>query len=185
MGINTMKQYSFEDKMAFSKGISRRTALSTIVAIIPGCISVEPASLKDDLRGIDFMAVLSSGVVLKIDQKAREPGCSRYWKGEPEIALELWSKLPERDSQGKPGWTWDESKDTDYTLHTFDSTDTNVVYLLPFQLLRKAFWLHGKKWKTRYGTSQQNSGQWRSECMFVPAGVVLAAITEQMTAIAH
>lgn len=93
--------------------------------------------------------------------------------------LERWSVEPCASSPaGKIGWTLDPAKITDLVLFTFDPTDTTVVYLLPFQHLRKAFIDFGKSWLDEYGPMafQSTNGRWRSACLFVPAGEVLDAV---------
>ena len=176
MGVS---QWSFEDRLAFSQGKMGSDAMETIKALIPDCETVEPSTLAQDIKGIDYIAILDSGVALKIDHKVREHGCSKYWKTGPELALETWSIYGR-----KLGWTLDKAKDTDYTLHTFDASDTEIVYLLPFQLLRKAFRKHGGDWSRQYGTKMQhsrnNGREWDSECVFVPATIVLDAIKAMM-----
>jgi len=82
------------------------------------------------------------------------------------------------------GWTLDESKATDYTLHVFDETDTPECFLLPFQLTRMAFRRCLHQWIDRYRVERQatvrGDRRWQSECVFVPAVIVLDAIQCEM-----
>lgn len=169
------------ERIAFSQGIVRSTCEETIKAMLLGCISVEKTDLATDKTGIDYVATLRGGARVGIDHKAREKGCSRYWTEGPELALEIWSvkKCPAHP-HGVTGWTLSESKATEYTLHTFDVSDSQVAYMLPFQLLRLAFRRSFDTWNMRYKRASQNSGAWQSECMFVPAHVVLDAIHTEM-----
>ena len=73
-----------------------------------------------------------------------------------------------------------EASDVDYILYTFDPSEWPKYYFLPFQLLRIAFFKNGRAWLRRYGTKRQQSNSWQSECMFVPASVVVSAITDLM-----
>ncbi len=180
-------EYDFKECLALSLDTAEDTDPATIKKLIAGCVNVEEAPWELNRRGIDFVATLRRGATLNIDMKTRRPGCSRFWrrffdKVEPELSLELWSVIPDpiQGSMGIVGWTLDESKLTDYTLHTFDASDTNEVFLLPFQLLRIAFRKNAADWKDRYGAQRQSSGAWESECVFVPATQVVSAINDEM-----
>lgn len=175
-----MRDYAFSDRLAFSKTITSTVPEAIIVDMVPGCVTVSEAPLEMDRRGVDFIATLRRGAEVYIDLKAREAGCARYWRDGPELALERWSVMPEGGSTGKVGWTLDEAKVTDYTLHVFAPSDCTTAYLIPFQLLRVAFRRHLVEWFGRYRHAPQNSGRWRSECVFVPASVVLSAVREAM-----
>jgi hypothetical protein len=122
-----------------------------------------------------------------IDAKARERGASKYWKyGQPEFALERYSICPSVDNpDGKAGWTLNESTDVDMILYTFAPEDCNMFYLIPFQFLRMAFHHHCREWEREYGVKFQSSGTWRSQAVFVPASVVLAAVNSEMTGYAN
>ena len=176
-----MNSYSFDEMLSFSEGVVRGTCVDTIMEMLPGAVSVERAKLKDDKSGVDYWAHLRGGAVVGIDHKARTAGCSYFWKdGEPEFSLEVWSMIPDQLSQGKAGWTLSESSKTQYTLHTYDPSDTTRCFLLPFQLLRVAFRNNVKEWRQEYQVARQSSGKWKSMCVFVPAYVVLKEIRKAM-----
>lgn len=171
--------YDFDTQLAFSVTSNGRSLPEIILATLPGVISVEKTDTVIDKSGVDYIATLRRGAAVNIDLKLRSQGCSAYWRyGEEELSLETWSVVPERGNVGKCGWTLDESKATHYTLHVFDPSDSNRVFLLPFQLLRKAFRTRVRDWYDLYRHEFQRSGPWKSECVFVPASVVLSAITE-------
>ena len=177
--------YNFDEKLAFSRGRTKQTHPETIRHLIPKCSSVAPQTLNTNDHGIDFVATLDSGRTLNIDIKARESGCSKFWKqSEPELSLEIWSVKPEEYRPGIVGWTLDSSKSTDYTLHVFDPTDTNEVFLLPFTLLRLSFQEYGRAWCESFQRATQesirNGSLWKSECVFVPGWCIIDAITEKM-----
>lgn len=176
-----MISYDMAERMAFSQGVVRATCEETIRAMLTGCLSVEKTDVATDKTGIDYIATLRRGARVGIDHKARGKGCSRYWTEGPELALEIWSvkKCPSCPS-GVPGWTLSEAKVTEYTLHTFDPADSDQAYLLPFQLLRMAFRRRFAGWSQTYKRASQDSGQWQSECLFIPAYVVLDAIRDEM-----
>lgn len=178
--------YEFGERLAFSKGVVAATCKETIQNVLPGCVSVENTSLAIDKTGVDYIATLRRGAVVYIDHKAREKGCSQYWQRhadatvEPEIALELWSVRPENDRPGKVGWTLDEAKQTHYTLHTFDPADSMEAFLIPFQILRKAYKQHFNLWNSGFKHGIQNSGSWTSECVFVPITNIMIALRAAM-----
>lgn len=178
--------YAFGERLEFSKGIVAATSQETIKRLIPGCVSVEIATIEMDKTGVDYIATLRRGAHVFIDHKIRDRGCSHYWKvkadncREPEIALELWSVKPINGTGGKPGWTLDESKCTHYTLHTFHPSDSAEAFLFPFQLLRKTYCINSKLWNALYPHGIQNSGRWESECVFIPVGVIFSALRQAM-----
>lgn len=190
LGRGTVSEYDFHERLTFSKGIVAATCKETIQNMIPGCVKVTAAPEVMDKTGIDYVATLRRGTVVFIDHKARERGCSQYWRPsgddrtrEPELALELWSVRPTNGRPGRAGWTLDEAKRTHYTLHTFHQEDSREAYLLPFQLLRKAYRAHFRKWNETYHHGVQNSGTWESECVFIPACIILDALSEAMQGI--
>lgn len=184
-----LNEYDFAERLAFSRGKAENTHPDTIRALVTGCVSVEKASESLDRQGIDFVATLRRGTKLNIDMKIRAEGCSQYWKAmplfgidlpEPELALETWSVCPSNGSPGKAGWTLNESKLTDFTLHVFDPRDSIEVFLLPFQLLRIAFRHNYHAWLKRFPIKRQSSITWESECVFVPGWHVMNAIAAEM-----
>jgi len=173
-----MNEYNFDERLAFSTERRGKPFEDVIQDSLPGIIDVSKTDVAVDKTGIDYIATLRGGATIGIDLKLRDKGCSRYWKYGDELALETWSVLPENGQRGKCGWTLDEAKATDYTLHVFDPSDSDTVYLLPFQLLRKAFRNYYRNWLRIYRVAEQNSGQWKSQCVFVPAGIVLNVINQ-------
>ena len=175
-------KHSFTEKLAFSRGVRQDTDIETIMALIPGCVGVIKTDIEQDKKGTDYIATLRQGAQILIDAKARAKGASQWWKKDgPELALETWSVMPEGKygksfEQTKLGWTLDESKETDLILFTFDEGDTDKVFLICFQLLRMAFLKNLKLWARLYKTGTQDSSSWQSQCVFVPASVVLNAI---------
>lgn len=185
-----MAAYEFAAMLKFSRGRRESTDLETIRKMIPGCLSVEKTGERLDRLHVDYVAHLRKGAVLHIDAKARQAGAAQFWirkrkgrgdipNGEPDLALEIWSKKPERC-----GWTLDESSDTDLILFTFDPEETEAVFLVSFPLLRIAFRQQLKVWTRRFGIQPQQTPDrfgkvlWESECVFIPAVIVQKAIRE-------
>jgi len=177
-----MAAYDFDTMLAYSRGVRESTDLYTIKALIDGCTNVSKTDTATDRAGVDYVATLRGGAKVLIDAKARTPGCSRFWRNGPELALEVWSVLPNKGKgqDGKTGWTLSESSGVHYILFTFDAADTPEVFMYPFQLLRMAFRRNLTEWKKEYKVDRQSSGQWQSECVFVPEKVVWDAIRRAM-----
>lgn len=170
------REFGFVERLRFSEGSRERTDLLTLQYMIPGCHRVEAADISADRSGIDYVATLRSGVTLNIDAKARDVGCSRYWRnrlniqdGEPDLALERWSVRPTNVHPGVIGWTLDDRKLTDMVLFTFHPQDYDKCYLLSFQHLRMAMLRFGPRWERVYKRGiQRTDGRYESECVFVP-----------------
>ena len=177
-------RYDFKDQLQFSKGRRCNTDISTISAILTGCVSVEPAPAHLDKQGVDYIATLRRGATVYVDAKTRARGCSRYWQtGRPELAIEIWSVMPGGKyetpySRAKVGWTLDESKITDMVMYTWDESDCTVAYLLSFQTLRMAAANHVATWRRQYKVDIQDSHEWESQAVFVPADVVQDAMRQ-------
>ncbi len=179
--------FDFGERLRFGEGRVAETHPDTIRQLVgvPSCVSVVRAGPEADRRGVDYVATLRGGATLGIDVKSRDQRCSRFWGNGPELALEIWSVVPNPPAKGVAGWTLSESKATDYTLHVFHPEDTDRVYLLPFQLLRAAFHRRFFAWGARYKKARQHTTdgrrEWWSECVFVPADAVMDAVAAEMS----
>jgi len=173
--------HGFRERLAFSLTARQQASdLDTLRGAIPGCVRVRKTDAEIDKTGVDYVATLSGGAEIYIDAKARDRGASKYWRGEPELAMEIWSVMPDDEQDGKPGWTLSETAPVDYILYTFDRTDTDRYYLIPFQMLRMAFLHRFYAWVGKYGIKNQPNARWMSQAVFVPAGVVIEAVAEEM-----
>jgi len=178
--------HDFREKFEYSLGERQKFDINILKNIIPGCISVEKTTAEVDKTGIDYIATLRKGATINIDAKTRVPGTSKYWKyGEPEVALEIWSRCKGPGIKPKIGWTLDESSLVDYILYTWDRSDTDRFYFLPFQMLRTAFRANFTDWCNKYCRKYEPNKGYRSEAVFVPASVVIAEINRQMTGTAY
>lgn len=170
---------NFRRDYLYSRGACEANDIETIKRFLgDSCLSVEKTNEQDDKNGNDYRAILRRGAEILIDGKTRREGAKRYWNGEPDLALEIWSVMPDpkRCPNGKVGWTLDESKNTDLILFTYDKQDTSDVFLLPFQLLRIAFRSHVMYWRNQYQVAKQYNTTWVSQCVFVPISTVEQAI---------
>jgi hypothetical protein len=174
--------YDFQERLAFSQGARCSSDIETIMGILDGCISVTENAVNGNDQGVDYIATLRRGANVLIDAKTRAVGCSKYWKNkEPELAIERWSVMPSGKfhtpaQKAKAGWTIDESKITDMILYTFDASDCETAFLLPFQSLRLAARKMLNEWMDKYKVDIQTSGYWQSQAVFVPASEVIKAI---------
>lgn len=179
--------HSFQQKYKWSVGARKSSDIETIQTIIDDCVKVTKSGVVEDKRGVDYIATLKNGAEVLIDVKARERGAKKFWRrGRPEFPLETWSVLPGGKyntplGRSKVGWTLSTSSSVDYILFTFDPSDCNTSYMVPFQWLRTAFVRHLDDWKSLYKTKPQESCQdgtyWESQCVFVPDTEVYKAMT--------
>jgi hypothetical protein len=181
--------YEWNESLAFSRGEQEQADVTMILRLLPGCVSVEKTDTQADKAGTDYIATLRGGRPVNIDAKLRSQGCSRYWKGgEPELALEKWSVMPDGTKQGKIGWTLSESSTAEMVLFRFHPDDCPNALLLSFQNLRMAFIAKGPAWFIQYKTlvattyDARTGNSWRSECVFVPKSKVWDAIQEVASA---
>lgn len=173
--------HEFQKYKSWSQGQRRADDLTTILAMIDGCVKVETSTIDLDRSGIDYVATLRRGARIYIDAKNRQKGCSRYWKGEPDLSLEIWSVMPAGkynmpNYRAVTGWTLCERKDVDLILFKYDPSDCTKVFLVSYQLLRMAFRRNLEHWREVYHGDIQDSGKWQSQCVFVPVSAVFKAI---------
>lgn len=116
--------------------------------------------------GIDRLVILEDGTVLKVDEKIRE----RVWG---DFCLEYWS---DRKRQIR-GWV---AKDLtcDYIAYAFVPNQT--CYLLPFQMLRRAWRNNGQEWVRTYRKVEALNRGYTTVSVAVPIPVVLSAISDAM-----
>lgn len=154
----------FGERAAFSEGFMSEGVARILRDRIPGCCAVKRAHRQDDRQGTDFWAFRHELPALSIDVKVRETDYAP--RGLDDLALETWSVIGE-----KPGWTRDTHKRTDYVLWYWQ--DTGRFFLVAFPPLCKVFSRYWKEWREKYQCNEQNSGGWRSECVFVPRLVLI------------
>lgn len=173
--------HSFNEKLAFSLGEREKFDMNLLKKVIPNCVHVVKTDEETDKSGIDYVATLDGGATINIDAKTRKAGSKRYWgHGEPELVLERYSVCPEGENAGKIGWTLSRACNADMILYTFDPKDCRDFFLLPFQHLRMAFLKNGRDWAKEYEWKFERSDNWQSKAMFVPASVVLKAVSREM-----
>lgn len=123
--------------------------------------------------GIDRAITLKSGKTVWIDEKVR----LKDW---PDIALERWSDRERK----RPGWI---QKDLACDFIAYAFVPSQRCYLLPFQTLRRAWLLEGRRWCEM---AEENSSGFHiilaenegyvTESVAVPIEVLLASIRQSM-----
>ena len=167
---------NFREKLRYSLGEQQTFDCNILKSHIPKCVSVKKTDRNTDRTGIDYIATLRNGAEIYIDAKTRMPGCSKYWNGDPELAIETWSVVEKK----KPGWTFSETSNVDYILYTFPKEDYSGYFFIPFQLLRSAAIRNYTEWIKEYRRFYQINQGYRSEAMFIPAGVLIAEVQREM-----
>lgn len=172
---------SFQQCFDYSIGQRELFDESVLKNAIPRCVSVRKTDVKTDKQGVDYIVTLKDGSRFTVDAKTRQKGAKRWWKQEePELALEKYSVVELK----KVGWLFkDSTVHPDYILYTFDKTDSDKFYLVPYMLLRKAAFRQWKHWEKQYGVKKQPNesyGGYTSDAIFVPASVLIGAVAREM-----
>lgn len=167
-------EYSIGQRELFDENVLRN--------VIPRCVSVQKTDAYTDKQGVDYIVTLRDGSQFTVDAKTRQKGAKRWWKQEePELALEKYSVVELK----KVGWLFkDSAVHPDYILYTFDKSDSDKFYLVPYVLLRKAASKRWKNWESQYGVKKQpnsSHGGYTSDAIFVPASVLIGAVAHEMT----
>jgi len=163
------KAYDFNEQLRWSAGFLNSGIADILASHFPSFVSVAKADKRDDKSGADYLVKRDGFPDLRVDVKVRSCDYA-VLHGQDDVALETWSVLGQ-----SVGWTRDTKKSTDYVLWYW--TDTGRYFLVSFPALCTTFMRHWQEWRLRYKTCIQNSGTWKSECTFVPRGVVVSALT--------
>jgi hypothetical protein len=170
-----MIKYGFREKLDESNQIILERQMRAIEVFFSAANKIEPVTdVNLDKMGCDVIVHYPNGSHWFIDRKMRIKGCSRYWElGTPDIAPEIWSVVPEKGMAGVPGWTLDMSKQTDWVVCAYHPADTRMCYCIDFNQYRD-FFIRKKDdlVRAKYQTAFQDSGSWRSQCMFLPITVL-------------
>lgn len=160
------REYSFNERMAFSEGVSRNSSIENILlSAIPGAVKIIRADKANDLNGVDFWVILDSGKKVGVDVKARSVDYAKRY-GKDDLALEFWSVRGK-----KIGWTLDETKITDYIFWIWK--DTGRWCLIPFLMLLKIFkenhveWIKDPNFEIAEQHSNKFGKKWISDCIYV------------------
>lgn len=164
-----MKLHDFNERLAFSHAQSDaswwldvyRQAFPRLAAMVD--VRADGWAQR---AGIDRVLTLSCGRQIKIDEKVRE----KDW---PDFCLEQWS-----DTAGKkPGWI-QKPLDCDFIAYAFMPSAT--CYLLPTDMLQRAWRLNGRDWISRYKSIEAHNRRYVTTSVCVPRDVLLAAISNAL-----
>lgn len=139
-----MDHHDFQKQLQWSERAGHEPFWEAVYRkAFPNLVNLMPAGgdYESQRQGVDRVLLLSSGQVLKVDEKKR----LERW---PDILLEYVSV----DRTNKPGWMECE-KQIDYVAYAF--MPDRRVYLLPWHLLRRAWIVHGEQWK-QWGEDKVN-----------------------------
>jgi hypothetical protein len=130
--------HDFHERLRFSEACSDEPFWEAVYReAFPNLVSHMLCSgdTTSQRMGIDRLLMLGSGQELRIDEKkrGREYG---------DFLLEYLSN----DHTGAPGWI-EKDLFIDYLAYAF--MPSQKVYLLPWQMLRRAWMIHGETWKQR------------------------------------
>lgn len=160
-----MKLHDFNERLAMSQSYSDAPWwLDVYRKAFPRLLSAN--QIVDDgwaqRAGIDRILTLSCGRQIKIDEKVRE----KDW---PDFLLERWSDT----AKGKPGWI-QKPLDCDYIAYAFIPSQT--CYLLPTDLLQRAWRTHGRDWIAKYPKVEARNRGYVTTSVCVPRDELLHAI---------
>ena len=152
-----MSTHDFSERLAYSEEASAdefweavyRKAFPDMIAQVP-CMGDTQAQRL----GIDRFVHLSSGRVLRIDEKKRE-------KVYPDILLETISV----DRTGAPGWM-EKDLQIDYLAYAF--MPIKKVYLFDWLMLKRAWAEKGAEWRRRFPERAAQNRDYRTLSVPVP-----------------
>lgn len=117
--------------------------------------------------GIDRVLTLKSGKTLSVDEKVRA-------KDYGDVLLEYWS-----DERGRvPGWV---AKDLACDFVAYAVLPARTCYLLPFQLLRRAWRANGADWVKRHRRILAENIGYTTVSVGVPVVELFAALNDSMS----
>lgn len=116
--------------------------------------------------GIDRLLVLEDGTTLKVDEKVRSAVYD-------DFCLEYWSDRKRRI----PGWV---AKDLTCDFIAYAFVPSKTCYLLPFQILRRAWRLNGREWVGKYQKIEAFNEGYVTVSVAVPISVLMATLCEAL-----
>ena len=167
--LNDKHFYNFDERLRFSEGFARDME-KILRQEFPACTDIRKASKSWDKKGVDYW-VYGYDKSIAIDAKIRDEDWKE--KGEDDLALESWSIIDK-----KVGWTRDATKRTDFVVWFWQ--DTGRYFLVPFRPLCAIFSQYWQQWRENpwFEVAQQTSGEWESECIFVPRKLIVQKLLQ-------
>jgi len=161
--------HDFKERLAYSEKSSDepfwfevyKNAFPNIVNIM-SC----PGDTKSQRDGIDRIVLLTSGKIIKIDEKKRE-------KEYKDILLEYLSN----DYTGAVGWI---EKDLliDYLAYAF--MQTKKVYIFPWDILKRVWYENKKEWLEKYKIPPAQNKGYKTFNVAIPIEILSNKIKEAL-----
>lgn len=164
--------HSFAEQDAFSKRAEDEAFwLAAYKAFFPDFLTMSPCVPNVDAQrmGVDRVIVLTNGREVRIDEKKRAQTYTGA-DGKPDILLEFLSN----DRIGAPGWI---AKPLLIDFIAYGLLDTKMVYMLPWDGLRRVWRGNGDGWKQRYGVKKAVNNGYSTHSVAVPVSELYRAIS--------
>jgi len=156
-----MNSFEFNTQLRWSNGICNEGIKKILMAQFPNSLDIEKSTTEEDRNGTDWWIVRKDLPSLSVDVKIRSRD---YWEDKnrderfDDLCLETWSVCnPTAGNYGKPGWTRDPKKRTDYILYYWQPTGR--FCLLSFYPLCSVFMSKWKEWRDDYGGGIFSNGK--------------------------
>uniref|UniRef100_A0A6M3J7C3 Uncharacterized protein n=1 Tax=viral metagenome TaxID=1070528 RepID=A0A6M3J7C3_9ZZZZ len=169
-----MKPHDFKEQLEYSDDLSAETEWEAFyLKVWPTAVSIHRIQGNNlwQKSGVDRVVYLSNRSCFLIDEKKRR-------KDYGDVLLEVWSVWYEAGStKNKIGWTFDDSKICDFIAYSVPGK----VYLLPFDVLRRAAKANLSEWikRYRYPLTAKNNG-YETRNVAIPWPVLRDAMNKAM-----
>lgn len=172
-----VKTFDFHQQKAMSERPKIYAAVREAVRKqFPDVLAIHKAHVENDKRGIDYWLEFAGGKMETLDVKIRE----KDWalRGDKDnICLELASD----EGRGKPGWSLDETKLTDWVLFYWEESGHAEIY--PARMVRGALQAKRKEWESTKKTAGQvtrtDMREYMSRSIFVSGRDIWRAMFER------
>jgi len=167
--------HSFAESLEYSAGLSDEPSwvefYQRLWPDMANCVRVDRHG-DGQRHGIDRIVIRANGQQHTIDEKKRT-------KDYGDVLLEEWSVFyREADPRNRIGWTLDANKRCDFIAYAIPSA--KKCYLLPFELLRQAFYCNRSDWMRRFPRKEAQNNGYVTVNVALPWGDLKAAIVQQM-----
>jgi len=157
--------FDFDEQMAVSEQPKVRALIERALRRrFPDLLAIHKAHDENDKRGIDYFLEFKNGRMEALDVKVRTKDFARHGDA-CNVALETIAN----SATGKPGWTFDGDKLTDWVLFLW--LDTERDDLVHFRQLRAAASANVTAWLAARRVAKQTTktarGSYSAESLFV------------------
>ncbi len=174
-----MKTFDFKAQLAMSDTDKVRTLVEKAMRQrFPDLLAIHKAHLENDKRGIDYWLEFPNGIMEKLDVKVRTTDFAARGDG-CNVALETVAN----STTGKPGWTVDAEKLTDWVLILW--LDTGKTDLHHTRHLRAVTEKKKQHWLAHQKVAKQITktaiGSYESESVFVSSRDIWANVYQEFS----